>query len=128
MCRLAGQQDGAPVRCGARHQFRADAAVGAGPVVDDDADSGLAGQLLGEQPREHVVRPARRVGHDEPQLLAGNQRFKRGLRSRSARKGARAEREHDRSAASEVTYHGFPFARKIGAAWQQRGNTATPAP
>src|SRR5688572_8429709 len=81
---LPGEEQRAAVRRRARHEFRADAAIGARPVLHHHRHAGRGLELPGQQPREHVVRAARRIGHHDAQLLARHQGFEFGLRKRAA--------------------------------------------
>ena len=57
----------------------ADRRAAAGLVVDHGSLAELGLQVLRQQPRHHVVRRARRVGHDDADRLARKAIGRRGL-------------------------------------------------
>src|SRR5256885_1763525 len=81
------QQHRVAVRLGGLHRHRADDAVGAGAVVDDDRLPGFLLDLLADQARRDVARPSRPKRHDDldrPGRILG--RVDKGRRQRRAYK------------------------------------------
>jgi hypothetical protein len=66
-----GEEQRVTVRLRLCHVFGPDRAVGAWPVVDDDALSEQAPQWLGEQPRHEISGAARRESHHQPDRPVG---------------------------------------------------------
>jgi hypothetical protein len=67
--RRACQQQRVAVGRRGRRRFGADGRAAAGFVIDHDSLAELALQVLRQQPRHHVIRRPRRVGHDDADRL-----------------------------------------------------------
>ena len=56
---------------GTLHHLRANAGVGAGTILDDDALAPHLGKFLADDPHVDVGRSTGRVGHDDRDRVAG---------------------------------------------------------
>ena len=94
---LVGHQQRVAVARRVGRSAHADGAAGAGRVLDIELSAERLGELLRQDPRDDVVRTARRVGHHE---LHRPGRIVLRLRRTVHRAGKRAERQQCRQARS----------------------------
>jgi hypothetical protein len=95
--RHIGEQEGVAVRRGLGSELSAEAAAGAGPIVEDDLLAERFRHPLTDEASEHIRAASSRIGHDERDGMIGI-----GL-SRSRRAS-----ESDESGESELCRHCHP--------------------
>jgi hypothetical protein len=93
------------IRLGLRRKVGADVAARAGLLLDDDRLAPLGLQLVGGDPRQHVVDAAGRERHDEFDGLARERALRVGMMRQSGYRQRSEQQECDAS------FHGFPITK-----------------
>ena len=100
-----GEQEGVAVRRGFRGDLDAEAAAGAGTVVDDNLLAERFRHPLTDEASEHVRAAARRIGHDEGDGTIGIG-FSRERSAGERHKGGESKRR--RQSHSFCAQHRYP--------------------
>jgi hypothetical protein len=96
---------------GLGHGLAAQGGAGTGPILDDDGLPQPLAQALRQQPRHQVGGAAGRIGHHEPDGLAG-EAFSATLRTRECRGGRQRDNASQNLAALRVPGHVFSLNRQ----------------
>ena len=91
---VVGEQQGAAVAGLLRDIAGAGGAAGAGAALDDDVLADAVLQLLGEQARRHVGRPAGRERHDDADDVFGADRLGESVAGKRQRQRGEDRRAH----------------------------------